>query len=494
MSRITPGTMSARAPRGGRVLFPGLLLLLMAPIRALADPTSDPGGPDTLSSVTSEATDVERPVPFDSAGRVVTITPEFARRFALGAPWSVTGEYVGARLYERSRGGFVLVVERAGGALERTMLPPAEREALARLIGESIHRAGGVTTSGERADVISEPAGGAFTRNQTVAAALVWGPALGAMTDDASAGSAVYLATVGTTFFVATSMARRGNITRAQDYLASDGAYRGAAIGAALSYAVGGDDVSSRAEAAAVLGGSLATTALGFAAGRSMTDGEANGATWGSTFSALVAAGAIGVAGGWGDSNQGEVGGVVAAGIAGYPLGLRWVRHSNYGITAGDVTAIRAASFIGTAAGAAFLDDEADDRVIAGVLTGGFVAGSFVGARAFARPCNLTGSQGLQLTLGALAGGLMAIVPPVLAESDNRQVYLGAAAAGAAAGMGITGSLLGLDRASDGRRADGAGTLEVGPSRQAGLRFMPQNLAFVLARQPGRIPLARLEF
>ena len=42
----------------------------------------------------------ERPVPFDSAGRVLAITPPLAARLGLASPaWPVTGDYLDARLY-----------------------------------------------------------------------------------------------------------------------------------------------------------------------------------------------------------------------------------------------------------------------------------------------------------------------------------------------------------------------------------------------------------
>ena len=43
----------------------------------------------------------ERPVPFDSAGRISAITPPMAARLGLAAPaWPVTGDFLDARLYE----------------------------------------------------------------------------------------------------------------------------------------------------------------------------------------------------------------------------------------------------------------------------------------------------------------------------------------------------------------------------------------------------------
>ena len=121
-----------------------------------------------------------------------------------------------------------------------------------------------------------------------------------------------------------------------------------------------------------------------------------------------MTAGIIGSAGGWDNSEvRGQAGGVAAAAIAGYPLGLKWVRGSGYGISAGDISAIQTASLIGAAAAGALVNKDADERAVFGVVTGGYVAGSIAGARFLARPYNLTESQALQLSLGAVAGALI---------------------------------------------------------------------------------------
>ncbi|MBC7670793.1 MAG: hypothetical protein H7247_00105, partial [Polaromonas sp.] len=64
----------------------------------------------------------ERPVAFDSAGRVTAVTPPLAARLGLSAPlWPVSGDYLDARLYalDDASGGYVLVVRRQREVLER---------------------------------------------------------------------------------------------------------------------------------------------------------------------------------------------------------------------------------------------------------------------------------------------------------------------------------------------------------------------------------------
>src|SRR5688500_11184016 len=74
---------------------------------------------------------VETPIAFDSAANVRSVTPALAARLGLQLPaWPVSGDYVQARLYAVSTGGTVLVVERAGGTLERYPLAETQLASL----------------------------------------------------------------------------------------------------------------------------------------------------------------------------------------------------------------------------------------------------------------------------------------------------------------------------------------------------------------------------
>ncbi|HEY5062268.1 MAG TPA: hypothetical protein VII52_12080, partial [Gemmatimonadaceae bacterium] len=83
------------------------------------------------SSTALAAQTIERPVPFDSAHRVLAITPGVAERLHLQTAadlWPVQGGYREARLYSVQPGGsFTLVVQRLDGALERIALTPEQR-------------------------------------------------------------------------------------------------------------------------------------------------------------------------------------------------------------------------------------------------------------------------------------------------------------------------------------------------------------------------------
>jgi len=93
-----------------------------------------------LAVLPAEAQVRERPVSFDTAGRIMTITPPLAARLGLLPPaWTVTGDYLDARLYstDDSTGSAVLVVRRQQEVLERYPLTAAQRTDLATVIARA---------------------------------------------------------------------------------------------------------------------------------------------------------------------------------------------------------------------------------------------------------------------------------------------------------------------------------------------------------------------
>ncbi|HEY2163775.1 MAG TPA: hypothetical protein VGH04_07295, partial [Gemmatimonadaceae bacterium] len=108
----------------------------------------------------------ETPVPFDSAHRVVVITPALAERLHLADPaWPVRDAYRDVHLYESSQGGFVLVALLPTGSLKRYELTQVQRVALGAAIDAAM------TTSGRPVGQVgaepSEPAGNGYARKIT---------------------------------------------------------------------------------------------------------------------------------------------------------------------------------------------------------------------------------------------------------------------------------------------------------------------------------------
>jgi hypothetical protein len=310
---------------------------------------------------------VETPEPFDIAGQVRSISPPLAARLQLVLPaWPVTGDFVEARLFGISTGGFVIVVERRTGQLARYLLTTEQRDQLRAAVTASMARFGQVVGE-ERPLVISEPARGAFVRNQMVLAATVYGPALAALTGDPAVGSALYLVATGATFFTLSAMSRRVPVSRAQNHLSTDGALRGALMANGLVYVVSEDNASTEAVALATLAGGIGGAVAGFRIGRGLTDSEAKASTAGSTFLAATTLGALGATGLLEDRGSARlaVGTTIAAGLVGYPVGLLYPRRARYTVTAGDVDMLGTAAALGVlAALTPVVDVDAREQVI----------------------------------------------------------------------------------------------------------------------------------
>jgi uncharacterized membrane protein len=118
-----------------------------------------------------------------------------------------------------------------------------------------------------------------------------------------------------------------------------------------------------------------------------------------------------------------------------------------------------------------------------------YLAGMVVGNYTIARPLDLSSSEANIATVGALAGGLIGLAVPVLTQSNDNSLALGAAGFGATLGMAIT---LGITR--DSRSASGARLDRTSDARWRVTAPSALGLAGLSARAPGRYPLLRVTF
>jgi hypothetical protein len=184
---------------------------------------------------------IERPVAFDSAGQMKVITPAIALRLKLAPPaWPVTGPFVDAHLFDAGNDRYIIAVQQTGGAIARYELSASARDSLQHAIASAMLATGNLTT-GERRYVVSEPAKGQFVRDQVLAATLLYGPSLASLAHDGKSGVALYLATVGASFFTSAQIAKEVSISKAQNHMVTNGVGGGAAIAAGLVFGVQGD-------------------------------------------------------------------------------------------------------------------------------------------------------------------------------------------------------------------------------------------------------------
>lgn len=430
---------------------------------------------------------VETPVPFDSAGRVTIITPPIAARLELRPPaWRITGDYREARLYAVGEENFVIVVQRPSGQLERYPISREEREILRQRTNTL--PAGFVEDIGERATESGRQAArefrnNAFVRNQTILGLIAYAPAFSAaITDDNAGAVASYLLAAGATFFGALQISRAYEISRAQEFLSTEMGLKGSLIGLGTSFALdGGEDANG---AAAFVGG-IGGAALGLYFGNYMDAARAKAMSFGSNAAAITAAGIITAF----DAEEHDVGsreavaGLVAAAVAGYPLGAAYPVRARYNVTSGDLMTLYTSGGIGALLAllpaVAF---DADEAVRWWAATGGFVGGIVLGDRLFVRRYDHSAGEGNLIALGALAGGLMGSGIYVLIdrERDNSGVALALGTAGAIGGVLLTEQYVRP-------RAD------AGP-QYSRIRFTPGGLALAGMGVHGNHPILSIDF
>lgn len=421
------------------------------------------------ASSPSSAQVVERPVAFDSAGRVLVLTPETAARARLGPPaWRVTGAFDGARLFALGDGSYVLVVTRPSGAMERYPLTAADVADMRRRVA---------LLPPSRLQETDRAMRNAFIRNQTLLGLAVYAPSFAyTVTNDDAGRLASWLLVSGVSYFGASTIARDVAVTPAMNRLSTHAALHGGLAGLGLGEAF---DMSRDGRAAATFLGSVGGAAAGLVLGRDMTPSEAVATGFGADVGAVAA---LGVALGVDADSRTTSAAMVAAGLVGYPVGLYYARNVPYNVTAGDIRALAVSAAVGALATSPFLAaSDASGRTTALALTGGAAIGLVAGDRFLVRRYDHNTAEGTLLALGTAAGGLMgAGVATLIERRDNEVLVASLATAGAVAGIAVSEHLL-LPRA-DARRLAG------------GLSFNPLGLALAAAGMPGEHALLRLTF
>lgn len=436
-----------------------------------------------------EAQVVETPEAFDAAGRVMAITPSMAAHLQLLPPaWRITGDYNDARLFRLGNEGYVLVVTRRNGVVERYAISNEEREYLrertANLpprVQEQLRE--GLARAGRNA--AAQTRNNAFIRNQTVLGLTVYGPSFAAaISDDGAGQSAAYLLVAGGTFFAASTLAREYQITPAQNNLATWGAIGGALAGWGAVYTLDG---SNDAKAAAIFAGGLGGTAAGLGFGKDMTESEVTAALFTATAAPLVVAGFMNS---FSDTDAGantrtKVGAAVVASLAGYPLGMLYTRNAPYNVTSGDVYTLWATGLLtANTVAIPLLNSSVSDGTASAIVSAGFLAGIVAGDRLIVRRFDYERGDGALLGLGTLAGALMGSGMYALVDREGRndQLSAGLASAGGVAGLLVSHYYLSPRDDADLRRVG---------SR---VHFEPSGALMAAARVPGAHPILSLTF
>jgi hypothetical protein len=430
---------------------------------------------------------IETPVPFDSAARVHSLTPALVSRFGVSAPtWPVAGDFVIARLYSVSTGGIVLSVERASGQVERHLLSDEQLRALRDAVDAAL---GQPTMAPLSSPIVSPGARGLLVRNQMILSALVYGPLVASFADDGKTATALYLLSVGLSFFLANDLARNTTVSRTQSDLATDGVIRGGAGAAGLLYAFGGEEVDRKVFSAVTLAGAIGGSRTGFVYGRRLNDSESQAARKVSTLGAATALGVLGSFGLFEQDNQQRpvIGAMVAAGLAGYVLGPNYPRRVTYNVTAGDVRLLPFGALIGAGLAVTPVLSQDNSQIVWTLATGGMLAGIAATERTWVRRYDHGHADASVTGLGMVAGALLGGAVAVLVDAQEPEAIMGTVSGGAFLGLLAGHSIAKPPRAGP----RGASLREPASER---VRFDVAALAMSALRVRGSHSLLRITF
>ena len=403
---------------------------------------------------------VERPIAFDAGRRVLVVTPTTAARWKLAAPeWPLGTDWKEARLFTTdsvvvATSSAVLVVQRVDGSVARYAYSPTELSRLRSVIDAVILAQGG-TGEGARGTTgfeVSEPAGNAFVRSQTVLGLIAYGPATAAIfSDNGAAAAGAYLLAAGSAFFISANTVRKRSVTRAQNTLASHGGTRGAIAGAGVAAIANAD--GGVGYGIPILAGALGGTIIGFKSARDMSDGEASSSGFAADLAALTTIGVSGVLGAFKDdtsyhddgpppSAKVAIGSAIAAGAAGYWFGPRYARRSAYNVTTGDISVAYMGAILGGLGAGAAIGDGTSQATGFAIATSGMLLGTVLADRTLVRKRDRTPADGTLAVVGTVAGGLVGGGIAVIADA-NSQVALALVAAGGVGGLALADRMIG---------------------------------------------------
>lgn len=453
----------------------------------------------SFSAPSLRAQGADTPTTFDRAGLIPVITHSYADRIGLRPPgWRVQGDYREVRVLKGERETYALVVSQADGTTERLPLDAEQFESLRlevetrvgvlsggaaaaatspatpttaagtpnapaipaasnaaspagapSIAGASSAPPNAPATYAYRAEEPSKPDGGDFARNQLVLGAVLYGPLTAALVENGPAAIATYMATVAATYFAVVKPSREGKFTAAQARLSTGLAVGGAMAGASLGYVLGLGDihkplVADKGTLGFALAGAFAGALSGTVMGRTMTDAEAEGLTFGAGTGLLFASGLLAAT--KGESSKGDarlLGAFALAGLGtGSIIGYNYASRVSYTVTSGDLTGLASPGIIGMLAGLTIARPTSSSASVtsaAALTTAGLAAGLLAGDWFFVRRWDMTPRQGWILNLGTLAGAALMTTPFWLGDQRDPGVLFGAATVGGLLGAwGVT--------------------------------------------------------
>lgn len=495
-------------PRARRRLHGRLRRLLPAPLLLLL-PLPGALAPTGAGPLAAQETIREEQLPLAPSRSVVEIDPDLRRELGL---FPEVQAFTGARLFRTDAGRLILEVSarRDGTTVrERRSLTPDELEAFRAELDTRFADAG-------RSGAVSREGRGGLVLGQTLLGLGFYSWAVPTVLDldGDRAVVATSLLTAGASFYLPYRITRSIPVTDTHRNLALWGGTRGILYGYLASSAASGiDDDHDRLHLGAAVAGSVAGSVAGYHLARAVALDEGTGTLWTTMadVGALAGLGAAQLSGFFDEVTVTREADTAPGGepvvhqetrsahpraarltvLAGVGTGLaagRWLGgRSDWSV--GDAFGLRSTTALGgqlLLPLAELLGDDGgrEDRYAAALLLGG-IGGIAAGERLFRRE-SFSGSDGLLVNAGHLAGGLTALGLTWLAvgdDAENELLYLTTTALGSAAGFTLT--YRALSRAG----FSGSATEPQGPRAPTGgggeIRFHPSGLTAALLRGGG---------
>lgn len=440
----------------------------------------------------------EIPVAFDAAGRVMVVTPAIADSIQLAPPaWPVTGSYTEARLHRQEGGGYVVVVTRPDGALERFSISLEQLDAIRARF--AVARIVSPPPAQLPPDAVVEPAASppdvrngarSFANGQVLLASTVWGPAIGntarAIVDDPLAQYGAWFATIGAALYIARREMERGP-SMSQSILANHAGLHGAGMGAAMVRALGAEAPSDSGFNAnyttAMFAGGVTGALLGYTAGRRLSEAQAAASGFAADVGLLVATAAIASSDRLGDRFDAGAAGMLMAGtMAGYLVGPLYPARSPI-VTAGDVVALASTGLAGALVAATAIEaTDGNHERSANALSVGLLSGIVAGHFLLARPADHTAGQAGLLVAATLGGAYLGAQIGALDNQTNSTRVLALSTIGAGAAIWLMERRFAMDRPASARQRSASGW-------RSSVRLDLPALGLVAARVPGVHPL-----
>ncbi len=414
--------------------------------------------------VTGFGQTTEKPLSFDSQGRVYRLSAEVNTE--TGAFAELAG-FDHLELWQTPR-GTELEVYRQDGTRERVSIAEDRLARVRQLVDEYALR--------PRPSRLTQEGRGSFLLQQIPLALGWYGPAVLLVTQPASfqAGAALYLTTSSACFFIPMYALRNTEMTHAQAHLSVAYGYRGALSGLAISQILGLHEASGWA--GVMLATSIGGQFAGYAMAQNLTLGQATMVTTYSDFGVVDGLGlgaVIRVLSGI--ESEGRI--VYAGGLAGEVAGAYWgkSRVRDWRCTEGQVVVDRAGGILGLGVPIAVyyalsnFSPGSDANIVSVSLLGiaGNIAGVYL-AEQQVKSLPLSTGNGYIVagaTAGAamLGGGL-----GILLTNEPRVLALTAAAGGVAGFYGGIRLARSLQANQSGRAGLGRSRLEVNYAALAG--------------------------